>query len=433
MNETIASLREKQIVEEMGNIFSTISNGMVIPLFLFFWLADCLYIPNLKWQTLGLRLLVIPIVIFGRFVLSKPRSFRYLQVTMSIYAFFCAFIINSIVFLMKQPESGYYAGLNLIALGSLSFIPFTIPFLALTAFGIYVPFFVISYFQVSSNEDFRIFVVNTFFIIGTLTICAVIKYFNENLRCKELSAQLSLNKEIALRGEIIELKTKESTQLKQLSAQFSPQVVAAIRSGEISLNKNLKNQKICVVFLDIVNSTERVVNRPADDVQAVIEFFLKTTISTFLKYDLTIDKFQGDGILAFSNSPIEHHDFVARVGAAVIEVFRIVESEQTTLKAIWGGRLELRAGVAVGYATVGFFGDKKNYNTFTAIGRPLPLASRLSSASTPNQILVDFESATELEKSNFRVSPKGSLELKGFTQESVQVFELSHFSKQNAA
>ena len=90
-------------------------------------------------------------------------------------------------------------------------------------------------------------------------------------------------------------------------------------------------------------------------------------------------------------------------------------------------------GHAVGHATFGFFGDKKNFNTFTAIGRPLPLASRLSSASEPNQILVDAESAAALEKSNFRITSKGTVELKGFSQESIQVFELGHLSKLNAA
>lgn len=433
MVESISELREKQIVEEMGTIFSTISNGMVIPLFLFFWVADVIYIPDLKWQTLILRLLVIPLVIFGRYVLSKPRTFRYLQVTMCTYAILCAAIINSIVFLVNQPGSGYYSGLNLIALGSLSFIPFTIAFLVITALGIYLPFFAISFYQVNTPAEFNLVIVNSFFIVGTLTICAVIHYFNENLRRKELSSQIMLSKEVEFRGEIIAAKTKEATHLKQLSAQFSPQVVAAIQSGEIGLNQNLKNQKICVVFLDIVNSTERVVKRSADDVQAVIEFFLKTSISTFLKYDLTIDKFQGDGILAFSNSPIEHHDFIERVGAAVIEIFKAVENEQSSLKSLWGGPLELRAGLAVGYATVGFYGDKKNFNTFTAIGRPLPLASRLSSSSVPNQILVDSASAVALEKANFSVSPKGSLELKGFSQENVEVFELGHFSKNNAA
>ena len=334
---------------------------------------------------------------------------------------------------MNDPQSGYYSGLNLIALGSLSFIPFTYLFLTIAAVGIYLPFYLISFYQLDTQSDFKALAINSFFILGTLTICGVIQYFNESLRRKELSAQISLNKEIAIRGQIIEVKTKEATELKQLSAQFSPQVVAAIQKGEITLNQNLNNQKICVVFLDIVNSTERVVKRSADDVQTVIEFFLRTTIASFLKYDLTIDKFQGDGMLAFSNSPIEHHDFIERVGAAVIEVFKVVESEQNSLKDYWGGPLELRAGLAVGLASVGFFGDKKNFNTFTAIDRPLPLASRLSSVANPNQILVDSECAKALTDANFRVSSKGLIELKGFSQESLEVFELTHISKQNAA
>lgn len=111
---------------------------MMVPLFIFFWIAEIIYIPELKWQTLALRLTVNPLVFFGKYVLSKPRSYTYLQVTMSIHAFCCANVINAIIFLIGDPQTGYYAGLNLVAIGTLSFIPFRLRFLFVYASAIYL-------------------------------------------------------------------------------------------------------------------------------------------------------------------------------------------------------------------------------------------------------------------------------------------------------
>lgn len=428
--ESIEKIREQQIVTEMGSIFSVISNSMVIPLFLIFWIADLIYIPELKWHTLALRLTVIPLVFFGKYVLSKPRSYTYLQVTMSLYAFCCASVLNAIIFLIDNPQTGYYAGLNLVAIGTLSFVPFRLRFLFLCAIAIYLPYYLVVLNQAKEASDFSQVAIHSFFILGTLSISGIIHYFNENLRRQDLRSRIGLNQEISEREKIISIKTTEATKLKQLSTQFSPQVVEAIHKGDISLEQNASIKKICVVFIDIVGSTEKVNSLSPENFQKAIEMFLNLSIESFLKFDLTIDKFQGDGILAFSNSPVEHSDFVDRVCLAIIEIRNKIEKSRVQLENIWNGPFFIRTGVAVGTANVGFFGDRKNFSTFTAVGRPMALAARICASANPNQVLVDRESAFALPKDRFQIASAGMKSFKGFLNEEIECFELLMKSNQ---
>ena len=262
-------------------------------------------------------------------------------------------------------------------------------------------------------------------MVSTIVICFVIRFFNEKLRLNELRAQLSLKDEIKSREEIIRQKTEEATRLNQLSAQFSPQVVRAIREGEIELDEQkLKHEHICAIYIDIVRSTERVISLPEQNIQKTLARFLDTVLSVFLKYDLTIDKFHGDGVLAFSNSPVKRIDFIERTCLAALEAKEALLQDSEFYLENWGSEMNVRIGISAGFANVGFFGDKKYFKTFTAIGAPLPLASRLTSIASPNQILVDRDISVILEQQNYKLTCLGEKALKGFEKETQIVYEL---------
>ena len=407
---------------------------MSIPLFLVFWIVDIFNYPEHKYFFGVLRLLVIPLFFIYQILLKKVSSFESLQKSAAIYIFINAAIINVMIFIIADISSGYYAGLNLIAIGGLSFLPLTNIYFIISAIGIYAPFFLISALLLQySHENINIFLQNTFFIVGSLIICALIRFFNEKIRMKQIAAQLNLEEELRLREEIIKTKTIEATKLNQLSAQFSPQVVEAIKSGKINLDESMKRSKICAIFIDIVNSTERVVKLDQDKVQLVIARFLDTVLSIFLKYDLTIDKFHGDGVLAFANSPVTRQDFIERTCMAAIEAREMLQRDREFYILNWKSEMHVRVGISVGFANVGFYGDKKYFKTFSAIGAPLPFASRLTSIAQADQILIDSDIADCLSGQNFSTKVIGERILKGFDDDTNIVHELVDQIKENTA
>lgn len=421
---TVSVLREVEAAEEIRSVIHVICHWMTVPLFLVFWLADLAYYPDLKWPFLGIRLLVIPLCWIFRRLIDRAKNYHHAQMIAVGLGIGTASCINLIITLIPDPTTAYYAGLNLVALGSLSFIPFNRRGFAVLFLGIFLPYYAIVLSKARGTEDFKVIFVHSFFILGSAVVCYLIRHFNEELRMREINSRMALKSEIANRDLIIHEKTTEAVRLNALSSQFSPQVVRAIRDGRVDLEKGVHRAQICAIFVDIVGSTERVIRLDQQKTDLVLARFMDTVVSTFLKYDLTIDKFQGDGILAFANDPIYHADYIQRTCYAAMEVRELLREDREFYLINWKKEMQIRIGISAGFANVGFYGNKKFFRCYTAIGAPLPLASRLTNLAEPDQILIDCDIAAVLEREKFGLHRLGERVIKGFEGDQNVVYEL---------
>ncbi len=416
---------ERERVGELKATLLMISNLMVLPLYFFFWIADIAYVPSLKWKFLLLRLLVIPACIFLQVGLKRVRTFRNAEWLGLVFIVTLATIINAMIYSLGDVNTLYYAGLNLVALGSLTFIPWSRSFFFLANILIFGPFYLMAAFQLQRPGVLVPLVVESFFIVGTVVIAFVIRMFHDRLRVSEFRARRQLNNEIGNRDQIIIEKTGEAVRLAHLSSQFSPQVVDAIRSRKIDLNVGVRRAKICAIFIDIVNSTQRVARVDKDKVHKTISTFMNDSIKILLKYDITIDKFLGDGILAFANDPVQYNDFVRRTISAAFEIREKIRSKADFYEDNWLSALQIKTGIAVGYANVGFYGHDRYFKSYTAIGPVVNLSNRLCGVAEPDQILISGDVLDELNKDEFNISARGKVQLKGFEDDIVKAFEIN--------
>jgi class 3 adenylate cyclase len=331
------------------------------------------------------------------------------------------------IFMTEGPASPYYAGLDLVALLSVFFIPYAPIIQAAALSSIYLPYYLACAFFAKAELASTIFI-HTSFMMGTALIALVIRQIGFRTRCSEVEAQLALAKEIANRENVIVAKTAETVKLSKLSNQFSPQVVEAIRLGSLELSKEAKRKLICAICIDIVNSTERVVRLDKDKVHRVMSMFLEDTVRILLKYDITVDKFLGDGILAFSNDPVPYDDFIERTVRAAIEIQEHIQHRQEEYEINWMNRLEIRVGVSTGYANTGFYGNEKFFKCYTAIGPVINLACRLCAAAEPNQILTTYDVVETLPSGLFETKFVGKRTLKGFDNDIIRCYSISGYS-----
>lgn len=143
------------------------------------------------------------------------------------------------------------------------------------------------------------------------------------------------------------------------------------------------------------------------------------------RYEATLDKFDGDAVIAFWNGVGEQPDHAARAVAAAIELI-----EQDALPGEDGGEgLRFKAAVASGLAFVGDYGSKQKTN-FSAIGDPMNLAARLEGLCNPHGVSVVIAAETleqaraepgtdpavlaALARTRFR--DLGAVPLKGYTE-----------------
>lgn len=348
-----------------------------------------------------------------------------------LWAGFAAALITAMIYLTDGVTSPYYAGLNLVALIAIFFIPYNIAALIMAVALIYIPYVVIGVFHVKSENDLRLLLMNSGFCIGTIAVAMAIRRLGDRTRRSEVLAQVALAREISDREFIIREKSQETAKLSRLSNQFSPQVVEAIRTGGIQLEAKARRNEICSIFIDIVNSTSRVVRVDKDKVHKVISMFLEDTVRILLKYDLTIDKFMGDGILAFSNDPVKHQNFSERTVRAAIEIRDKIRSRQDEYENSWLNQLQIRIGVSRGYANVGFYGNEKLYRCYTAIGPVVNLACRLCSSAEPDQIVISQDVVESLPTGVFSLDFLGKKTLKGFEEDLIKCYSVTGYSIQS--
>ena len=428
MNDLRVDEREAFNAERLGELKGTllmISHWMVLPLYFTFWIADIVYVPEFKWRFLLLRSIVIPACIFVQFGIRRAKTFRQCEWLAIGFTFAMAAIINSMIYLVGTVATPYYAGLNLVAIGSLTFIPWGRTFFVFAIIAIFGPYYALVFTHGGPQSEFVPVVVNSLFIVGTVVIAFVIRMFHDRLRVSEFRARLQLNNEIGNRDQIIIEKTGEAVRLAHLSSQFSPQVVDAIRSRKIDLNVGVRRAKICAIFIDIVNSTQRVARVDKDKVHKTISTFMNDSIKILLKYDITIDKFLGDGILAFANDPVQYNDFVRRTISAAFEIREKIRSKADFYEDNWLSALQIKTGIAVGYANVGFYGHDRYFKSYTAIGPVVNLSNRLCGVAEPDQILISGDVLDELNKDEFNISARGKVQLKGFEDDIVKAFEIN--------
>src|SRR5690606_6171571 len=133
-------------------------------------------------------------------------------------------------------SSIYYAGINLIVLGTAVFAPWRTHHL-MGAFALIMgPFLYMTLFM-EPNTDWGTTLPNLAFLFSTAFMCTVIHTLNHRLRSGEVLAKKDLEEEILNKEIIIAQKTKEGVELERLASQFSPQIVRAIKSGALQLSE----------------------------------------------------------------------------------------------------------------------------------------------------------------------------------------------------
>lgn len=162
--------------------------------------------------------------------------------------------------------------------------------------------------------------------------------------------------------------------------------------------------ELTIFFSDIRGFTTMSEKMAPEDVVVLLNEYLGTMSEVILKYGGTIDKYEGDLILAFFNAPLPQPDHAVRAVKAAIEMRQALDG----LPARWanGGarpeKLEMGIGIHTGEAFVGLLGSEKRIN-YTCIGDSVNLASRLQdltkeigwplliSQSTYEQVKDEFE------------------------------------------
>lgn len=418
----IVRLRRRERIGELRDFILFTTTWLSLPFHAVFSIADHFYAPDKLFLFAGLRMLVVPSCVLVNIAVKRARSLQKIQAWGSFYVFINAILITVMAFLAEGKGSGYYAGLNLCAIMVGSFIPWTSGALICNIALIYLPFFALSFLTWSKYGN-SIFVVNSFFMVATIVLTLVVRHFNERYRMSAIRSRVALDDELDRRAKIIEEKTEEALSLAELAKQFSPQVVHAIRTGEMRISDSVKESEICVAFIDVCDSTSVMQAMGVEPYQNALNLFVAIAVPILFKYDITFDKMIGDAIMGFSNEPAKRMDYIARMGTACLEIRDTIATRDDEMSRFWGRPFELRMGLANGAAKVGFQGQI--VRSYTATGMVVNKANRLCSIAGAGQIVFDGTSIEAFAARGFQTRMIGTKLLKGIGEQNV--YELEAF------
>jgi adenylate cyclase len=161
---------------------------------------------------------------------------------------------------------------------------------------------------------------------------------------------------------------------------LDPQVVGElIGRGEIDYRSRAAARELTVLFSDIRGFTTLSETTAPDDVVALLNRYFTSQVEIIFRHGGTLDKFIGDGIMAFWGAPTACPDHAARAVTAALEMSAALEALRGELGAL-GADLDIGIGLHTGNAVVGFIGSDERLD-YTAIGDTVNCASRIESAT----------------------------------------------------
>jgi adenylate cyclase len=196
-------------------------------------------------------------------------------------------------------------------------------------------------------------------------------------------------------------------------ARFAPQAAELLSSDDGERLLAGHRREITALFCDLRGFTSFSETAEPEEVFSILREYHTAAGEAVSVNHGTIEHFAGDGLMAFFNDPVEidEHELAAvRTAVTLAERFK-------TLSVDWrkrGHDLGLGIGIATGYATLGRVGFEGRYE-YGAIGHSVILASRLSDAAAPGEILLSQRTDASLE-GRITAEPVPVLRLKGFSR-----------------
>ncbi|GAT10102.1 AAA family ATPase [Mycolicibacterium novocastrense] len=156
-----------------------------------------------------------------------------------------------------------------------------------------------------------------------------------------------------------------------------------------------EHKQITVLFADVVGSMNLAATLTAERLQEVMNSLFNGASAVVQRYQGTVDKFTGDGLMALFGAPLALEDHALRACIAALEIQVVAERLADEVHRRDGVDLKLRIGLNSGAAIVGEIG--LGPGRYTAVGHPVGLAQRMEAGAPPGGVMCSLTTARMVE------------------------------------
>jgi len=189
-----------------------------------------------------------------------------------------------------------------------------------------------------------------------------------------------------------------------------------------TIRDDAERKQVTVLFADVSGSMDLAEQQDPEEWRKIMQRFFSILADAVTRFEGTVDKFTGDGIMAVFGAPIAHEDHAQRACYAALQMLDDVADYAAELRRGQGLNFSTRIGINSGEVVAGGIGESGG-GDYTAIGHTVGLAQRMEALAEPGKAYVT-EHTAELAAGFLDLDDLGEFEIKGASRP-VRVFELA--------
>ena len=192
-----------------------------------------------------------------------------------------------------------------------------------------------------------------------------------------------------IENTILTKKVEQEIVLRDRFARLvAPNVAELMMSGKLEVKKGGQLiQELAVFNSDIRGFTHMSEGTSAELIIEMLNEYFELMVETLFKYEGTLDKFMGDGIMAFWGAPLAHRDDTVRAVQCALDQMEVLGRFNRQRIADDKPPLAMGIGIHSGPGVVGYVGSSKALS-YTVVGDTANTSARLCATALAGQIVV---------------------------------------------
>jgi adenylate cyclase len=164
------------------------------------------------------------------------------------------------------------------------------------------------------------------------------------------------------------------------SQQVSSDLLHVLMENPAVLKKGGERREMTAFFSDVAGFTSISERLEPEELVELLNKYLTAMTDVIFEYGGYLDKYMGDGIMAFWNGLLKQTDHAEKACRCALKSMQRLKELNTELEKLGLVPLKARIGVNTGTMVAGFMGSNQK-NQYTIMGDNVNLASRLEGAN----------------------------------------------------